>query len=213
MLTIKKTRPDAGITLVEVLVAAGVLSLLLGFGYKIFFGMSASFQKGSWALATQNRLRNGLAFIREEMQKASYRSDVRVNGTTVTIDGFRFSLNSADEVTADAVIASWSIGVPYRNGGDGGVYNCEFKLEGGRLIYNKVRSEGTDNTEKEFTNYVVSSNVEKIKLNLEEFDPDKPLAGKLITFEVAVVHEDKVRHPDAKVIAQTGAKVEVEVIR
>ena len=53
MLIMKKKPWHSGITLVEVLVAAGVLSLLLGFGYKIFFGMSASFQKGSWALATR----------------------------------------------------------------------------------------------------------------------------------------------------------------
>ena len=193
--------------------AAGVLSLLLGFGYRIFFGMSASFQKGSWALTTQNRLRNGLSFIREEMQKASYRSDVRVNGTAVTMDGFRFSLNAGDELSADAIVASWTIGVPFRNGNDGGVFACELKLDGGRLVYNKTRSEGTDDSEKLFSNYVVAANVEKVKLGLESFDPDRPLAGKLITFEVTIRHEDQVRHPEARVISQTGAKVEVEVVR
>lgn len=202
-----------GFTVVEILIASAVLSLLLSFGYRVFFGVSATFQKGNWALAAQNKLRNGLAFVREEMQKASYRSAVRINGNALTMDGYRFSLTAADEITANATIAKWFICIPFRAGTSGAVYECELRLDAGRMLYNKQANEGSDPNERTYSNYLVVDNVASIALGLEEFDPDKPLAGKLVTFEVCVEHSDKVRHPGARVLAQTGAKVEVEVLR
>lgn len=211
---LRKIYLRSGITLVEVLVASAVLSMLVSFGYKVFFAVSASFQKGNWALATQSKLRNGLNFVREEMQKASYHSRVQVNGTVVTKDDYEFSLSAADEIVGNGNIAKWFIGFPFKSSdGTGAVFECELKLVGGSLLYSKQILDGGEPSERTFNNHIVIENVSKITLALEPVDPDEPLSGNMVVLDVEIEHADKVRHPEAKVMAQTGAKVQVEVKR
>jgi len=208
-----------GITLVEVLIASAVLSLFITFGYRVFFGVSASFQKGNWALGAQNKLRNALNFVREEMQKASYLSRIQINGTIVTKDNYEFRLTAQDSIAgaADATIARWFISLPFRQVGgtdSGAVYECELKFNSGRLLYSKqllpMPNTGAV-TEKTFSNHVVIDNIASISIALELFDPDRPLSGNLIIMSIQLEHPQKDRHPDAKIIAQTGAKIEIEV--
>ena len=208
---------NSGITLVEILIASAVLSLLTLFGYKIFIAMSLSFQKGSWALATQNKLRNGLHLIREEMQKATYRTDVTINGTTISDAGFEFSLASADEIT-NGNIAQWYICLPFVDGdadSPGAIFKCELKLSDGTILLSKGLEEGSDplGKEKTYSNHKIVENVEKIDLEVEDFDPDNKQMGSLISLIVKVVHSDTRHFPDAHVIDRTGAKVETEVLR
>lgn len=210
-----------GITLVEVLVASAVLSLFISVGYRVFFSVSASFQKGNWSLAAQNKLRNALNFVREEMQKASYLSRVQINGTIVTKDNYEFRLTAQDSIagTANVNLAKWFISIPFRQIGgsdSGAVYECELKLNAGTLLYSKqllpMPNTGAT-TERTFNNHVVIDNIASISLNLELFDPDRPLSGNLVTMAIQLEHPEKERHPDAKIIAQTGAKIEIEVKR
>lgn len=204
----------SGITLVEVLVASAVLSLLITVGYRVFFAVSASFQKGNWALTTQNKLRNGLNFVREEMQKASYLSRVQINGTVITKEDYEFHLSAADEITGNANIAKWFIGIPFKpSEGTGAVFECELKLNDGQLLYSKQILNGGDPSERTFNNYIVIDNVSKVTLALEEVDPGEPMAGNLVVLDVEVEHADKARHPEARIMAQSGAKIEVEVLR
>jgi len=213
-------RPAArtGVTLVEIMVAAGVLALLLLIGFKVFSGFSNSFQKGSWALNTQNKLRNALTFVREEMQKATAMTVVSLSGTTVTEANYEFLLNSNDTLTGNATIAKWAICMPYVASdpdSPGATFRCELSLTDGDLIYKKTLEDGSDpkNKEKLYSGYKVIDNVAEIKLALEAFDPDNNTAGSLVSLNVKVVHPDSNAHPDAHVTAQTGAKVEVTVKR
>lgn len=212
----KKAHSKKGFTLIEILIASAVLSLLLMVGYKIFFGMSRSFEKGSWALTTQNKLRNGLGFIREEMQKASYLTTVKISTTIVDVSK-KFSLTSLDEIAAGtaANIAEWSICSPYIDGTtEGSEYFCQLHFDGNTLLYNKTRiNDPGDPDEKEYTNYPVITNIASISIGVEEFDPGRIVSGTLVLLNVTVEHEDKNRFPNANVSAQTGAKVEVEVTR
>lgn len=213
MVRIKRKR--AAFTLVEILIASAVLSLLTFYGYKVFISMSRSFQKGSWALATQNKLRNGLHFLREEMQKATYRTDVMVNGTTISEVGFQLKLTSAETLTSGE-IAHWYICLPFVTGdadSPGAIFKCELKLTNGVLLFSKGREEGSDplNKERLFSNYKIIDNVEEVKVTTEDFDPDNKQMGSLITLEVKVIHHDTNLFPNAHVIDRTGAKVEVEV--
>ena len=207
-----------GVTLVEIMVAAGVLALLLLIGFKVFTGFSNSFQKGSWALSTQNKLRNALTFVREEMQKATAMTVVSLSGTTITEANYEFLLNSNDTLTGNATIAKWAICLPYVASdpdSPGATFRCELSLAGGELIYKKTLEDGSDpkNKEKLYSGYKVIDNVAEIKLALEAFDPDNNTAGSLVSMNVKVVHPDSNAHPDAHVTAQTGAKVEVTVKR
>ncbi len=213
-------RPAArtGVTLVEIMVAAGVLALLLLIGFKVFSGFSNSFQKGNWALSTQNKLRNALTFVREEMQKATAMTVVSLSGTNITEANYEFLLNSNDNLTGNAAIAKWAICLPYVASdpdSPGATFRCELSLSGGDLIYKKTLEDGSDpkNKEKLYSGYKVIDNVAEIKLALEAFDPDNNTAGSLVSMNVKVVHPDSNAHPDAHVTAQTGAKVEVTVKR
>ncbi len=211
-----KRRIKTGFTLVEILIATSVLAMFLLVGYQVFIRISRSFQKGSWALHTQNKLRNGLHFIREEMQKASYRTDVKIDGTEITEVGFEFHLTSDNEITGNKTIASWYIALPYIShisGSSGAQFKCDLKLEDGNLIYNKTCDDGSDPKERQFSNYLILKDVEKIEVAMEDFDMDKTVAGNLVSLKITVGHADKVNYPHAKVIDQTGAKVEVVVQR
>jgi prepilin-type N-terminal cleavage/methylation domain-containing protein len=206
-----------GFTLVEILIASAVLSIFTFFGYKVFIAMSRSFQKGSWALATQNKLRNGLHFVREEMQKATYRTDVTLGGTVISDVGFQLKLASADTVTSGD-IAQWYICLPFVSGdadSPGAIFKCELKLENGVLLLSKGKEQGDDplNKERLLNNYKVIDNVEEVRITEEPFDPDNERMGSMITLEILVRHHDRDHFPEAQVIDRTGAKVEVEVLR
>ncbi len=211
-------RAPKGFTLLEIMIASMVLAIFTLVGYRVFIAMSRSFQKGSWALATQNKLRNGLHFIREEMQKATYRTDVKVDGTVITPDDFELSLTSATEVTSGK-IARWYICLPFVTDdadSPGAVFECELKLENGKLLYSKACIEGSDplNKEKPLSNYKVVEDVSKIEIEkkeYEEFD-EKTNLGSLITMIVTIKHYDEKSFPDAYVSDRTAAKVEVKVI-
>ncbi len=212
----KKARRNSAITMVEVLVASTVLSMFVFFGYKVFFAVSNSFQKGNWSLATQNRLRNGLNLVREEMQKASYESRVQMSGTFVTKDNYEFCLNTNENIAGDALVARWFIGIPYRTIGgvsSGAVFQSELRLTGGRLLYSKIAVLDDDPSERKFNNYLIAENVVSLNLIVTPFDIDRPLAATLVTLDIEVEHPDRERHPNARVRSETGAKIEVEVLR
>lgn len=213
----RRTKP-AGFTLVEILVAATVLSVLLLIGYRVFVGFSKSFQKGNWSLSTQNKLRNALTFIREEMQKATPLTTVSMSGTDITEAGFEFFLTSSDELTGNANIAEWHICLPYVAGdttSPGAKFKCELKLDGGKIVYTKTLEDGSDpqNKERTFSNHTVIEDVASIKVALTAFDPDNISAGSLVSLDVRVEHPDKHAYEFAHVIAESGAKVEVTVNR
>ncbi len=205
-------------TLIEILIAAGILSLLLLVGFRVFRGFSQSFQKGSWSLNTQNQLRHALTFMREEMQKATSLTVASPSGTTITEANYEFLLNANDTLAGDGLLARWAICLPYTSNdpdSPGATFRSELKLDKGALIYSKTREDGSDpiGKEKLFSGYRVIDNIDTIKITQEWFDPDDHSAGSLVTFEIKVVHPDTKAHPDAHVIAQTGAKIEVNVKR
>jgi prepilin-type N-terminal cleavage/methylation domain-containing protein len=206
-----------GFTMVEMLIASAVLTIFLVAGYKVFVAISRSFQKGSWSLATQNKLRNGLTFIREEMQKATYKTDVKLDGTVITKDGYKFHLNSNDEITNNAEIAAWKICMPFVDGdtsvSPGAIFECSLELKDGKLLYTKTLKTGSDpqNKERLLNNYMVVEDVAKITLGTTLFDPDDPEKGSLISVEIEIRHPDTNNFANTHVIDRTGAKVELEV--
>ncbi|MGM0600565.1 MAG: PilW family protein [Candidatus Rifleibacteriota bacterium] len=207
-----------GFTLVEILIASAILSILTFIGYKIFIAMSYSFKKGSWSLTAQNKLRNGLGFIREEMQKATYRTKVGPGGSEITEAGHKMRLNSNEEITADADLAKWHICIPFiSNDSDspGAIYECELKYTDGDIVYKKILDEGSDpaNKERPLANFTVIRDVSNIKITVQDFDPDNEQSGSLISFNVTVSHPDEKNFKHTKVHNQTGAKVEVDVLR
>ncbi|MBU1109065.1 MAG: prepilin-type N-terminal cleavage/methylation domain-containing protein [Candidatus Riflebacteria bacterium] len=216
-----------GFTLVEILIAATILSLILVISYKVFVSFSRSFQQGSWSLNTQNKLRNALSLIREEMQKATPLTVVSMSGTAITEASYELNLTySAIGLDADgwcklpgnSDIASWYICLPYVTGdadSPGARFKCELKLENGQIIYTKTLEDGSDpkNKERIFNNHRIIEDVASVLVKLDAFDPDDKTAmvASLVSLKVRVDHPDKNAYEFAHVIAETGAKIEVPV--
>jgi len=206
-----RSRKSSGVTITEVLIGSAILSLFLLFGYRVFFGVSAGFSRGNWALSTQNSLRNALNFVREEMQKASHRTEITVSTVDVTNRPFQLNEGTFDSNTQ---LAEWSIGIPFRTTAavdPGAVYQCRLFLENGAIRYTKTLAEGSPGVERLYNNHLVLDNVALIELEAVPFDPDNIATGSLIIMRIEVEHPDRVRYPGLRAEAETGARVEVEV--
>ena len=205
-------------TITEILIASAVLSVFMLVGYRVFISYSHGFARGNWALTTQNRIRNALNFVREEMQKASHKTSVLISGVDVQSENHEFMIKRGEDMSDDGLLAEWTIGIPFRPTADpnpGATYRCRLELSSGRLLYSKeLYGEGTDplNLEQSYNDYVLLENVTSISLNYENFDPDDPSEGFLVTISVEVRHPDTVRYANMRSVSQTGAKVEVEVL-
>lgn len=186
-------------------------------GYRVFSSYSHGLARGNWALTTQNKIRNALNFVREEMQKASHRTEVFISGVTVESQDHEFMLRTGADISQDGVLAEWTIGIPFRPSqtpDPGATYRSRLELVDGNLVYNKqIYGVGTDpnNLEQSYDNYVLLENVTSVSLSYDDFDPDDPSEGFLVSIAIEVSHPDTVRYANMRSVSQTGAKVEVEV--
>lgn len=203
-----------GFTVVEISIAAILLSMVFYAGYRVFFGVSVGFQKSTRALAMQNEMRNGLNYIREEMQRASYHSEVKLNRNVITRENYKFLLCKEEEPNPQSsqVLAQWKICKPFNNrDGSGVVYKCILRCAEGKIYFTKVIDEGSESPAETITDRLVMKNIVKIKLTTEDFDVDRAV-GSMINIEM-FASDDKNATKETSVSSQTGAKVEVDVER
>ncbi|MBQ2592594.1 MAG: hypothetical protein II567_04840 [Candidatus Riflebacteria bacterium] len=202
-----------GFTVVEICIACIVFVLLMGGAYGVFTGVSKSFQRSTKSLGMQNEMRNGLNFIREEMQRASYRSEIKINGNKID-ENYKFRLCKASEVDgkANKQLAEWFICKPFKQDGTGVVFTCSLVISDNKILYTKMATEKSDASEAEFENKVVLNQIGKIKFSTEEFTAGSSNKGALINIEAFAVDSTS-GQADLKISAQTGARVEVEVLR
>lgn len=201
-----------GFTIVEISIACIIFVLLMGGVYSVFSGVSKGFQRSTKSLGMQNEMRNGLNFIREEMQRASYRSDIKINGNIIDENKY-FSLCKNNEVEGNTNkrLAKWYICKPFV-GTSGVVFTCILDIADNKIYYTKKVTAGSDASEIEFNNKVVMTQIGKIKFSTEEFVAGTSNQGALINIETFAVNSTS-GQADLNVSAQTGARVEVKVIR
>lgn len=205
-----------GFTVMEMSIAIIVFSLVMGMCYKIFSGASVGFQRSTKSLTMQNEMRNGLTFIREEMQRASYKSTIKINGNSIDdSDTYCFKLCKEAEIDgkSNKVLAKWKVCKPFLadDANAGVVFNCTLRIANGEIIYSKVIDEGND-SETLFQNKVVMKQIGKIKFSTEDYISGTTNKGALINIETFAVDTTK-GQADLTTSAQTGAKVEVKVIK
>ena len=205
-----------GFTVMEMSIAIIVFALVMGMCYKIFSGASIGFQRSTKSLTMQNEMRNGLNFIREEMQRASYKSTIQINGSVIEDgDDFCFKLCKDAEIDgkANKVLAKWKICKPFLTDdpSTGVVFNCTLRIANGEIVYSKVIDKGND-SETTFQNKVVMKKIGKIKFSTEEYTSGTTNQGALINIETFAVDATK-GQADLTISAQTGARVEVKVIK
>lgn len=204
-----------GFTVMELSIAIIVFSLVMGMAYKIFSGASKGFQRSTKSLTMQNEMRNGLNFIREEMQRASYRSEIRINGNKIDESKY-FSLCKDAEVDgkSNKRLAKWYICKPLVGNPpkSGVVFTCTLDISDNKIYYTKKATERNDPTEMEYDNKVVMTQIGKIKFSTEEFIAGTSNQGAMINIETFAVNTTS-GQADLTVSAQTGARVEVKVVK
>ena len=198
-----------GFTIVEILVAAAICAVFFTGVYRIYRSVTRTMQRSQWSLKAQQHAQNGLNFLREEMQRASYKTTVKINETTFETAGFEFYLSNSFPASTDQELARWTIGVPVP-GGDSAILKSSLKLAGGKLLYTRT-ADAKAPQDKAFTDRAVISDIASLTITTEPFDPAMEIAGTLVKISVTIRHPDQVRFPTTFVDAQTGAKVEVEV--
>lgn len=199
-----------GFTLVEICIGCIVFVLLMGAAYGIFSGVSKGFQRSTKSLTMQNEMRNGLNFIREEMQRASYKSVIEINGNTIDENKY-FSLTKNAEVDGKSNIqlARWYICKPFV-GDSGVVFECSLNIKDNKILYTKKAIDKSDATEKEYQEKVVMTQVGKIRFSTEDYVSGTTNNGALINIETFALNSTS-GQADLTISAQTGARVEVKV--
>ncbi|HOY67274.1 MAG TPA: prepilin-type N-terminal cleavage/methylation domain-containing protein [Candidatus Ozemobacteraceae bacterium] len=204
-------RTGRGFTLLEILIAASVLTIFLTGVYKLYRGVVRSFQQANWSLAMQTEARNGLTFLREEMQRASYKTTISIG--SVVVDEEKTMKIRQGTTQTDAVLAEWYIGIPFRTDtpSTGACFKSTVAMSGGKLVYTKTLDSGTNTGEPLFNGKVLMENLTSVALNLEPFDVDDASGTKLVSIVVELRHPMRDQYPNTKVIERTGAKVDVKV--
>ena len=214
---VHKNNKKLGFTVIEVIIASMVLALTMGAAYKIFSSTSMGFQRSTKVLAMQNEMRNGLTFIREEMQRASYRSEIKVNGSEIDEDGYEFHLCNETDIdgSTNKILAKWTICKPFKKDNTGAVYECTLRISDRKILYTKTEKEtkgSSDPSETLYNDKVVMTQVGKIKFSTEEFTTGTSNKGVQVNIETFAFNSTK-GQPDLNVYAQTGAKIEVKLVK
>ena len=201
----------------EVIIASMILAMTMGAAYKIFSSTSMGFQRSTKVLAMQNEMRNGLTFIREEMQRASYRSEIKVNGNKIEETGYEFHLCNETDVNGDTnkILAKWAICKPFKKDNTGAVYECTLRISDRKILYTKIEKEtkgSSDPNETLYNDKVIMQQVGKIKFSTEEFTSGTSNQGVQVNIETYAYNSTS-GQPDLSISAQTGARVEVKLVK
>ncbi len=77
---IKTMKRKNGVTLVEILVATGVLAMFMTSIFYTFRSGSESFSSGTWRVQSQKKLQMFLTRLRDYLEKANYANEIAPNG-------------------------------------------------------------------------------------------------------------------------------------
>jgi len=203
-LRLKQKRQIYGFTLVEVLVAAAILTLASVGIYNLFFSGAKTAVVGLWRSKCNQDLRNGLRLIREDLARATYPSVVTDTGTEwPDRDSHHCTIiPGRTEVGSDATLLSFYMCTPdFDIAGEtkpGEKTYCQLAIEGNQLRYTR---EGT-----QAMNKILVHDLEYVDLSSEVSTAN--VEKNTITIEIGTIHKI---YKNTKVIQKLVAKAEVEV--
>ncbi len=203
-------RPRAGFTTVEVVVAAIVLVVFSGGAWLIYRGVAGAVRQSSWSMTAQQTARQGLTFLREEMARATYRSEVTVNSVETQEDAYQMEVARGETKAGPGttVLARWAICAPFTDK-MGYVFRSSLTLSGTRLIYDRAQAEPTTGTvpnEPPIVDKVLMEDVAAVTLT-----PSVTPGVASATLLQIVVELADPRNPAARVTERTAANVEVRL--
>ncbi len=206
-------RPDSkpeGHTLVEVLIAAGVLVLFTTGVFMIYRGVTSSVRQTSWGLSAQQAARSGLAFLREEMQRASYRSECTVNRVKTDENGYFFHIasGSVSAGPGTSALGRWAICAPFTANGAGFVFRSRLTLESGTVVYSRIREEPASlppGGETSIPEKVLFRDVVSMWFSTSA---SGVASGSLVQIQLELADP---KNPSSRIIEKTAANVDVGV--
>ncbi|MBF0545086.1 MAG: prepilin-type N-terminal cleavage/methylation domain-containing protein [Candidatus Riflebacteria bacterium] len=200
-------KQNFGFTMVELVVAALVLSVFLTGGYMVYRSVLGTVKQTSWSLSAQQKARNGLDFARREMERASYFSRCTPSSINTIDLNYEFNLwPGAYKNPVDQMVASWAVCSPLSGGSTGFVMRCGLRYYAGRLMYYKTREQGPDLSENEVSGKILMDNVASLTVSKSQFGTG---TGSQIIMEVELRDPE---HIETKVHERIGAAIPVKLI-
>lgn len=232
MLAQSRSKNIRGITLVEIIVASVILSMLVYFVYLLFSSFSRTQEVGHWSFNTTNRMRNGLTLLRTEIGRASMPEVVTQKGSepfdTGNGDQERFLYVpadmpfSTDNVSGEQLILQFYMcrlgreGMPGQTAITPEILMGKVTINEGKLLYQRsILSQPADYPDKiPAISQVIAEDISKVELSTREIDPAAgELSVKNRNFLVITVTANHPRYTNTTVVESIDAPFEVEVRR
>lgn len=196
------------------MIASAILSVFFFALFRMYRGVTDSFRRANWSLGAQTSLRNSLTLIREEMQRASYRSAVTINSLDVRREdefhNYRFAYrNDPASGNDDVDLARWYICIPLATVGgvtEGAVIQCLLRFQAGNVTLSRRLIEGAAPEEAFYENRTIISGIGTFTFSLGAPGENQ------VVMRMQMLHPDQVSFPNVSAESETGAKFEVEII-
>lgn len=224
-------RFNSGLTLVEVVIAASIMSMLMYFVYQLFSSFARSQDVGHWSLSTTRQLRNGLTLLRNELTRVTKPEVVTQKGSESFVTGngdqekFLYVPDSmpfsTEDINVDQRLMHFYMCRPGRQNLPGKsniapeILSGQLFLEGGKLKYRRIiESQPADFEEKiSELHQVISENISKIDIATKEIDAADELSVKNRNFIVITLTARHPRYTNSMVKESIEAPFEVDVKR
>lgn len=183
---ITKTRNKRGVTLLEIMIGASVLSILFYFSYRLFSSYSRTQEMGHWSAMTTKQLRNGLNLLRNEISRATRPEVVTQKGSepfnTGNGDREQFLYTPAtlpfetEDINSDQKLVHFYMCRPGRQNLPGEadigpeILAGTLSLEGGKLKYRRtIESQPSEIEDKiQEQTQIIAENISKISISARE---------------------------------------------
>lgn len=195
---------------------------LFGGVFLLFRSVHRTNKQATWSLSAQQDARNGLNFLRDELQRASYKSGVSAKAVTSSSADPQYWLhtvftdfNRPVHINADKVVLKWrmtkpTMALPGEPEEPGWVIEAELRLRNGTLLYSTRKIEGAP-IDPMLSERALVRDIASMTLEVSPFDNQGVRSGNLIKLWFELRHPDFAHFPNAWVKTETSARVEVQV--
>lgn len=209
-----KTRPTRrGVTILEVLIGAAILSLLSLGIFRVFRGTNRAAAQAAWYTAAEAQARFVLQSLQDDLARAACRSTVREDGVereecTAGIREGELTLTDGGGETPLFNFPACKPEVQVPGSEDGGGCTEVVVRAFGRSIhyYRQSETEPGRNIDRD-----VCADVAAIRIDVRDAAGENATEGKMVDIELELTHPNPGLFPEARVLQRTSARVAIPV--
>lgn len=224
-------RSKYGLTLVEVVIAASIMSMLMYFVYQLFTSFARSQDVGHWSLTTTRQLRNGLTLLRNELTRVTKPEVVTQKGSKPFVTGngdqetFLYIPDSMPFATEDIntnqrllhfyMCRPGKQDLPGESNIAPEILSGQLFLEDGKLKYRRIIESQPAEFEEKISELqqVISEDISRIEIATKEIDATDELSVKNRNFITITLMARHPRYTNSVVKESIEAPFEVDVKR